>query len=99
MINLAERIMTRMMLEYEDFTIEADVVIEPIIVGAEGEFWGEPTHEEVIGYTFWGEGVVTYYDSNDNIIDEKEAEVWGTIDDGDFILDRDCIKELKKGGE
>ena len=54
MINLVERTMTRTTLEYEDFTVEADVIIEPIIVGAEGEFWGEPTHEEIVGYTFYG---------------------------------------------
>ena len=99
MINLVERTMTQMMLEYEDFTVEADVIIEPVVVGAEGEYWGIPTHEEIIGYTFYGEGIVTYYDSNDNIINEKKTEVWGTIDDdGDFILDRDCVRKIR-GGE
>jgi len=99
MINLVERTMTRTTLEYEDFTVEADVIIEPIIVGAEGEFWGEPTHEEIVGYTFYGEGIVTYYDNDDNIIDEKDTEIWGTIDDdGDFILDHDCVRKIR-GGE
>jgi len=83
MINLVERTMTQMMLEYEDFTVEA----------------GIPTHEEIIGYTFYGEGIVTYYDNDDNIIDEKDTEIWGTIDDdGDFILDRDCVRKIR-GGE
>ena len=100
MINLVERTMTQIILEYEDFAVKADVIIEPIVVGAEGEYWGIPTHEEIIGHIFYGEGIITYYDNDDNIVDEKETEIWGTVDnDGDFILDYDCIKKLKKGGE